>query len=948
MKKEKLKTSQEICNRLRWDPQFNESDFTIIYEGRFEGTCEISLPEFRYSEIPWHRVLSIKGPMGVLWDRALRLDRICGSGNTPPRALLSRTEEEPSSNIKTERDETLFSILSMNVLFDCYDDVDVRAKERWPHLLNFLESKDCSLIALQEVTPSFFALLKEKEWFKEEYHCCDTNEEKRITPFGPLLLSKKTIIDTYWPAVGRGNRVLLTSIKIDDIDVKVGVLHLTSDYRKKKAKHRQRELGALLENMGQGPALIMGDFNFSKEEETEILSENGFTDLWSKLNPEAPGFTYAPDSNELARQSTITGRSSRLDRIYLRGDLLVPQSISLAAQEPVADTYPPLFLSDHYGLHCRLKTRQQVQTVGQPSGQGLLSSKRVHRTALCLIPPRHLWPAIEAMRHQYDRQYLRWPPHINLLYGFIPEEDFPKAQQILKSKLAQFEPFELSLKEFNRFEHHQSSTIWLEPISEPAGRLQALQKLLEESFPQCDEQSTRSPMGFTPHLSVGQLQKNQSFHHSFTPLTFQVNELALISRRKEEPFARRAIVALREKGASATAAAKEATDHRAHRLEVTDTLVNYCRLAAGGECVVTGSTLLDCFLEKSDIDLVVLGPTNMSVSEFTKRLQEHISSLISYIEDAKAPLLCYSYQGFKVEVAFTNCPETLAPRPLTEYKLDELQKFDEVSQLAIRGYLNTLALVKDLPPHKLALFQQTLRSLRKWASNRLIDNGAFGFLPGYSWSLLSRWVIDGEDPTNPQEALKKLFATLHQWDFVQPIGLTKEARAFPLRPRDKMAIVTSIAPLQNSARNVTSSTLKELKREFQRAHECCEKDDWELLFKAKEPDKDELVKIEISFSASHESELQACHSWFRKSALSLVLSLEQELGCHALCYDSASNRNEAATKERATYNIYIKEAAPKPLTKIFKNFTEQFEKWAHKPADTTISFLEHWPSEGVT
>ena len=920
MKKEKLKTCQEICNRLRWDPQFDESDFDVLYEGRFEGTCQLSLPEFRYGEVPWHRVLAIKGPRGVVWDRAQRVDRICGSGDEPQFTL---EKLEP----KTEKkEEGLFSILSMNVLFDCYDDVDFRPKERWPHLLAFLEKEDTTLIALQEVTPSFFDLLKEKCWFKENYQCVDTEDGRRLTPFGPLLLSKKTIIGTHWPAVGRGNRALVATIQIDEIDVKVGVLHLTSDYKKKKAKHRRRELSALVESMGQGPALIMGDFNFAKEDEAEILSDQGFTDLWLKLRQEDHGFSYAPDQNALAHQSTITGRSSRLDRIYLRGDLLLAKDISLKGQEPIEGSIPPLFLSDHFALHCSLKPSSEERVEIQLEIDDPIESKSVHQTALCLIPPRHIWPAIEILRHSFDRQYVRWPPHINLLYGFVPEEDFHKAVQLLTTKMSKVEPFIIELEHFNRFDHRSSSTIWLEPVTEPLGALETLQKKLEECFPQCNEQSTRSEEGFTPHLSVGQVEKGAQFHQNFTKLSFEVRELALISRRQDEAFARRAIVPLGK---------SKFLPERANRLEVTDTMVNHCRRASLGECVVTGSTLLDCWLSESDIDFVVLGPSNMGVQEFSLRLQESISSKISHVADAKAPLLTFAYQGFEIEIAYVRCLQTLAPRPLTTFKLDELQKFDDEGNLAITGYLNTLSLITGLDIQEIRLFQDTLYLLRKWAHNRLIDDGALGFLPGYCWALLTRWALESSKAKSLQELVKGLFMKLHHWDWSRPIGLTKEAKSYTLRSRDRMALVTSMKPIKNSARNVIESTFIELRREFQRAHEICKRGDLDELLGQRNLEKEHLDIIKICFASSAAEGLKACLGWWRKSALSLLLSLEQEGECQALCFGF-----EEMTEKGKTITVHVREKGSKALAPIISKFVEQFNEWAEKPQSATISFME--------
>ncbi len=779
MKKEKLKTCQEICNRLRWDPQFDEGDFIVCYEGRYEGLSEMSLPEFRYSEIPWHRVHSLKGPDGVVWDRERRLDRISGSGDTPAVAVIKNKEEE----LKKPAAE---SLLSINVLFDCYDDVDVRAAERWPYLLDFLAQQQPTFIALQEVTPSFMTLLEKEEWVKKDYNLSDGH----LSPFGPLLLSQEPIHDVHWPSVGRGNRAMIATLS----DKKIAVLHLTSDYRKKKSNHRQREIAAVLESIGNGPAIICGDFNFAKEEEAKPLLEAGFVDTWTQLRPNEAGVTYDPDNNELARQSSLTGRQSRLDRIYLRGGLLTPQSIEIVATEPVADVAPLLFLSDHYGLKCTLQPCIEESIDGSIE----VTSPAVHRSALCIIPPRHLWPTIQSIRHGLDRQYLRWPPHINLLYGFVGEDEFKKAAPKLSSVLKDFPPFTITLKEFSRFDHRHSSTVWLRPESSPHDKIRQLQSLLEETFPQCDEQSSRGPNGFTPHLSVGQMNKGEKYHQAFKEISFQVHELALISRREEQPFAIRGLVPL---GTSSK------DNRRQERYEITDTLIAACRKTSGGECVVTGSTLLESYLPHSDVDLLVLGPHNLSAFEFTARLEAELGMQLKKIDDAYAPIITGSFQGLKIDLAYARCPQGLAPRPPAAFRLDELTHFGEDSRLAITGYLNTLSLLEQLPtPERRHNFRKLLRQVRQWARDNRVDDNAFGYLGGYSWALLTCWFMNSTEKTT----ITDFFAKLADWDWLSPITTTKAAREYKTRSRDRMAIITPIPPVTNSARSVTKSTKSHL------------------------------------------------------------------------------------------------------------------------------------------
>jgi hypothetical protein len=62
---------------------------------------------------------------------------------------------------------------------------------------------------------------------------------------------------------------------------------------------------------------------------------------------------------------------------------------------------------------------------------------KVHHTTVALIPPDEAWPPIQQLRTQLrDKGLYRWPPHMNLLYPFVPEREFaevvPKLQEALR------------------------------------------------------------------------------------------------------------------------------------------------------------------------------------------------------------------------------------------------------------------------------------------------------------------------------------------------------------------------------------------------------------------------------------------------------------------------------------------------------------------------------------
>jgi len=74
----KLRTSEAVYNRIKWDKEWNVDDFIVGYEDRFVGIMEIPFVEFATSDVPFHRVRYFKRAFNdeIMWDRATRLDKI--------------------------------------------------------------------------------------------------------------------------------------------------------------------------------------------------------------------------------------------------------------------------------------------------------------------------------------------------------------------------------------------------------------------------------------------------------------------------------------------------------------------------------------------------------------------------------------------------------------------------------------------------------------------------------------------------------------------------------------------------------------------------------------------------------------------------------------------------------------------------------------------------------
>ena len=203
-----------------------------------------------------------------------------------------------------------------------------------------------------------------------------------------------------------------------------------------------------------------------------------------------------------------------------------------------------------------------------------------HTSAVVLIPPPSSWRDVQAVRASRDKSYLRWMPHVNLLYPFVEDdeagENFARAARVAREALASHAPFPCALSRRARFfEHRGSVTAWRAPEDVDAeadddddaeaasaapvssARVAALQAALESAFPFADDLGAIGGDGFVPHLSVGQWRAVADADAFFTealpttdgefprPDAFHADAVYLISRPSDvAPFRIRARVPL--------------------------------------------------------------------------------------------------------------------------------------------------------------------------------------------------------------------------------------------------------------------------------------------------------------------------------------------------------------------------------------------------------------------
>jgi poly(A) polymerase Pap1/uncharacterized protein (UPF0248 family)/2'-5' RNA ligase/endonuclease/exonuclease/phosphatase family metal-dependent hydrolase len=171
--------------------------------------------------------------------------------------------------------------------------------------------------------------------------------------------------------------------------------------------------------------------------------------------------------------------------------------------------------------------------------------QKVVTSSIVIVPPEHLCGQIQDIRRLYDKSFERWMPHINLLYPFMPKNQFASVVGKIQTILKEIKPFKVRLDQFTHFEHRASTTVFLDPkvVSEDKNAINGLQSALQNAFPFCDDLSTKAESGFHAHMSLANfqdvkttLEKVAEFNAQFKPVEFEVNSIHLIARIGELPF----------------------------------------------------------------------------------------------------------------------------------------------------------------------------------------------------------------------------------------------------------------------------------------------------------------------------------------------------------------------------------------------------------------------------
>jgi endonuclease/exonuclease/phosphatase family metal-dependent hydrolase/2'-5' RNA ligase/uncharacterized protein (UPF0248 family) len=783
-----MRTSEEIYQRVRWDPRFDPARFVLGVSMRGRPPKRVPLPAFvPGGEIPWHRIVFMEADGELVWDRATGVDRIDQSAAgrvLDPRRLHAPffTAKSPFAwdglawspvrSVHDGRDgDSRLRVLTWNTLWDRYDADRIDSAGRRPRLIEELHSADADVIALQEVEADLLTLLLAAPWVRAGY-VVSAVDGREVDSTGLLLLSRIPVREAGFHQLGPHKAVAAFVVETAAGAVTVATTHLTSDHSDRGAETRSMELAAIADGLSDMdcPIALLGDFNDGTATPAEALR---LADAWAEVHgPHDETPTFDPVANPLAAVSSLTGRASRIDRVLVRGLRSVSASLRRA------------LVSDHYAVEAEL-------LAGKEDGD-VLDVAPTARTAVAWLPPE--LPEVTALRRRHDPQVDRWPAHVNLLFGFVPESEFERAVPLLAAAAAQVSPFAVRLNGVHTFGHRHDATVWLDPV---APEWTELRDAIARPFPACRGRD------FTPHLTLGRSKDAQTVAAEcaarLSPVDTRVGELVVLSRRGDEPMRIRARIAL---GSGAFEWTPDASGVTVGESAPVDAIVDRVAAALKNAVIhVVGSQRMGTALADADLDLIaaVRGPLEVQVPDATDFQPVH---------GARVPGARMVIAGRKVDLIIVETGD-IAPA-------------DAVSRRAELGSAAAIALSAVTDADEISRRHTALiRPVKAWAKARGLDSAPFGGLPGIAWAIM---VVQADSST-----LVDFFAHWAAWDWRDAVALHGQHAAY-----GPVTIMTPTSPIRSCTEQVGPGLRDLLTQELYRAWEIAatDPDPWPRLLEA--------------------------------------------------------------------------------------------------------------------
>ncbi|WP_328863601.1 poly(A) polymerase [Streptomyces virginiae] len=786
-----MRTSEELYHQVRWDSRFDPARFVLGLLQRGAAPKRVPLPSFvPGGDIPWHRVLFVEADGELVWDRATGVDRIdvTAAGRVRDPRLLrapfftARTphvwdpagggawrpaEPVPGGGGGTTVTVSSVRLLTWNTLWDRYDAPHIATARRRPLLLADLAAADADVIALQEVEPELLGMLLAAPWVRASYTLGTDPGGRDVDECGLLVLSRLPVREAGMHLFRPHKAVTAVTVDTAAGPLVVANTHLTSDHTENGDVRREAELARLAEGLGgiEAGVALLGDFNDGRHGAEGPAAALGMRDAWSDVHGAADDTpTFDPAANPLAAVGSLSGRAARLDRILLRSTAARVARAALRGDSPAPEG---LFISDHFGVEATVE-------FGEPGdAPARLDVPATARTAVAWLPPA-LPEAVRELRRTLDPQAGRWPEHVNLLFGFVPESSFAEALPLLAEVAVATVPFPARLEGVHSFGHREDATVWLDPAAAGEAPWQELRRALAERFPG-RRGRTGEQGGYTPHLTLGRSQDPQRAVAAFAarlggPVAARVGELAVLSRRGDGPMRVRATVAL---GTGEVRWEPEIVERPAPapRDGVAESVTARLRAALGdGRVHAAGSRRIGCALPEADLDLVAAlpgGPADVALVRDRVAAALPEAGRLREVTGARVPGLRFRAGGLSVDLV-TVATGALDPA----HAVARRAELGEAAALALSAVSDADAVRERVGAERHAAFAGLARRVKAWARARGLDSAPFGGLPGLAWAVLAARTVEEVGALPPDALLREFFGRWAAWDWREPVSLS--------------------------------------------------------------------------------------------------------------------------------------------------------------------------------
>jgi tyrosyl-DNA phosphodiesterase 2 len=247
-------------------------------------------------------------------------------------------------------DRDALTLSTYNVWFD-----SLHAERRHLAIADLLSTRTPDIMAFQEATPAALELFLGQPWVRDGYRCV-TVVGHEVGNYGLLLLSRLPISRASYTRLPTRQRrgFLQAEISVNGRPLVVCCIHLDSGKSSARLRGWQfdRIFGAL---KTAEDAVVLGDFNMRDPENSRIAAP--YCDVWPALRPGENGFTEDTSINLMRYDMKDKHRHVRFDRVLLKGDRWTATGIELMGTSPITAELPRVFPSDHFGLECRLTSR---------------------------------------------------------------------------------------------------------------------------------------------------------------------------------------------------------------------------------------------------------------------------------------------------------------------------------------------------------------------------------------------------------------------------------------------------------------------------------------------------------------------------------------------------------------------------------------------------------------